>query len=173
MAGEHYDAHLHPITNLPTNRQPSTPYIIQEIACTRFYNLWSLQQGQRSNQNYTMMLQTRTTNQCPYHISTSCTLQFLRYSPNKILQVKVTTARSKVKSRSHPDIAHPQPLTNVPTKYQLLTPYGFRDVAWTRFYMLRTLRQDQRSKQGPTMTLHTYNPQPMSLPSLYSLDKIL
>ena len=26
------------------------------------------------------------------------------------------------------------PLTNVPTKYQLPTPYGFRDIAWTRFY---------------------------------------
>ena len=29
-------------------------------------------------------------------------------------------ARSKVKSRSHHDIAHLHPLTNVPTKYQLL-----------------------------------------------------
>ena len=25
--------------------------------------------------------------------------------------------------------AHLQPLTNVPTKYQLPTPYGFRDIA--------------------------------------------
>ena len=32
----------------------------------------------------------------------------------------------KVKSRSHHDVAHLQPLTNVPTKYQLPTPYGFR-----------------------------------------------
>ena len=31
----------------------------------------------------------------------------------------------KVKSRSHHDVAHLQPLTNVPTKYQLPTPYGF------------------------------------------------
>ena len=37
-------------------------------------------------------------------------------------------ARSKVKSRSHHDIAHLHPLTNVPTKYQLPTPYGFRDI---------------------------------------------
>ena len=28
------------------------------------------------------------------------------------------------------------------------------------------LRQDQRSNQGHTMTLHTYNPQPVSLPSM-------
>ena len=41
------------------------------------------------------------------------------------LKVKVTTTRSKVKSRSHHDAAHLQPLTNVPTKHQLPTPYGF------------------------------------------------
>ena len=39
----------------------------------------------------------------------------------------------KVKSRSHHDAAHLQPLTNGPTKYQLPTPYGFRDIARTRF----------------------------------------
>ena len=38
-------------------------------------------------------------------------------------------ARSKVKSWSHHDVAHLHPLTNVPTKYQLPTPYGFRDIA--------------------------------------------
>ena len=42
-------------------------------------------------------------------------------------------ARSKVKSRSHHDAAHLHPLTNVSTKYQLPTPYGFRDIARTRF----------------------------------------
>ena len=31
----------------------------------------------------------------------------------------------KVKSRSHYDVAHLHPLTNVPSKYQLRTPYGF------------------------------------------------
>ena len=56
------------------------------------------------------------------------------------------------------------PLTNVPTKYQLPTPYGFRDIARTRFYRSRSLRQGQRSNQDHTMTLDTYNPQPMSLP---------
>ena len=52
---------------------------------------------------------------------------------DKILQVKITTARSKVKSRSHHDVAHLHPLTNVPTKDQLPTPYGFSDTAWTNF----------------------------------------
>ena len=32
------------------------------------------------------------------------------------------------------------------------------------------LRQDQRSNQGHTMTLHTYNPQPLSLPSMNFLQ---
>ena len=44
---------------------------------------------------------------------------------------------SKVKSRSHLDAAHPQPLTNVPTKHQLPTPYAFRDITRTRFYRSR------------------------------------
>ena len=42
-------------------------------------------------------------------------------------------ATSKVKSRSDHDVAHLHPLTNVPTKYQLPTPYGFRDIAWQDF----------------------------------------
>ena len=37
--------------------------------------------------------------------------------------------RSKVKSRSHHEVAHLQPRTNVPIKYQLPTPYGFQDMA--------------------------------------------
>ena len=77
---------------------------------------------------------------------------------NKILTVKVTTTRSKVKSMSHHDTAHLQHLTNVPTKHQLPTPYGFRDIAQTRFYRSRSLPQGQRSNQGQTMTLHTYTP---------------
>ena len=63
-----------------------------------------------------------------------------------------------VKSRSHHDAAHLQPLTNVPSKYQRPTPHGFRDIARTRFYRSRSLRQGQRSNQGQTMTLHTYTP---------------
>ena len=64
----------------------------------------------------------------------------------------------KVKSRSDHNVAQLHPLTNVPTKYQLPTPYGFRDTDRTRFSNLRSLRQGQRSNQGQTMTLHTYTP---------------
>ena len=52
-------------------------------------------------------------------------------------------ARSKVKSRSHNDLAYLQPPTNVPTKYQLPGPYGFHDIALTRFYRSRSLLQGQ------------------------------
>ena len=76
------------------------------------------------------------------------------------------TIRSKVKSRSHHDIAHLQPPTDVPTKYQLPTPYRFQDIAQTRFYRSRSLQQGQRSNQGHTMMLHTYTPKPMSLPRI-------
>ena len=71
-----------------------------------------------------------------------------------------------MKSRSDHDVAHLHPLTNVPTKYKLPTPYGCPDIARTRFSNSRSLRQGQRSNQGQTMTLHTYTPQPMSLPSM-------
>ena len=67
-------------------------------------------------------------------------------------------ARSKVKSRSHYDVAHLHPLTNVPTMYQLPTRYSFRDIAQTRVYRLTLLQQGQRSNQGYTKTLHTYTP---------------
>ena len=75
-------------------------------------------------------------------------------------------ARSKVKSRSDHDVAHLHPLTKIPTKYQLPTPYSFRDIAQTRFSNSRSLRQGQRLHQGQTMMLHTYTSYPMPLPSI-------
>ena len=78
-------AHL-PLTNVLTKYQLPTPYGFRDIARTRFYRSRSLRQGQRSNQGQTMTLNTHTCpNQCSYQISTSYTLRFLRYSPNKIL----------------------------------------------------------------------------------------
>ena len=111
-----------------------------------------------------MILHTCNPNQCSLtnEASTSYTLRFPRYNPDQILQVKVTMARSKVKSRSYTDIAHLHHLTNVTTKYQLPTPYGFRDIALTSFCRSKSLRQGQTSTQGQTMTLA----QPMFLPSI-------
>ena len=87
------------------------------------------------------------------------TLRNPKNSLDKILKLMVTTTRSNVKSRSNHDVAHLQPLINVPTNYQLPTPYDFRDIARTRFYKSSSLQQGQRSNQGHTTTLHTYNPQ--------------
>ena len=50
-------------------------------------------------------------NQCPYQVSTSHTLRFPRYSPDKIFKLKVTTARSNPKS-DHA-VVHLHLLTNV------------------------------------------------------------
>ena len=81
----------------------------------------------------------------PYQVPTSNTLRLPRYSPDNILQVKVTMVRSKVKSRSRHDAAHLQPLTNVLAEYQLPTPYSFQDITRTIFYMSRSLWQGQIS----------------------------
>ena len=111
-----------------------------------------------------MTLHTYTPNQCPQQVSTSHTLRFPRYSPDKILKVKVTTVRSKVKSRSDHDVAHLQPLNNIPcqvsTSYTLWLPRYSPD----KIFKLKVTTP--RSNQGQTMTLHTYTPQPMSLPSM-------
>ena len=104
----HHDvAHLQPPTNINTKYQLPTSYSFRDIARTRFYRSRSLRQGQSSNQVHTMTLLTCSPNQCPYSVSTSYTLQFPRYSPDKILYIKVTKARTKVKSRSHHDDTPP------------------------------------------------------------------
>ena len=48
-------------------------------------------------------------NPWPDQVSTSDTLRFHRYSPDKIFKVRVTTEMSKVKSRSHHDCYTPTP----------------------------------------------------------------
>ena len=65
-----------------------------------------------------MSLNTYTIQPMVLQVLTSYTLPVLRYSQNKILKVKVTTARSKLKSRSHHDAAHLHPQPMSPTKYE-------------------------------------------------------
>ena len=74
-----------------------------------------------------------------------------------------------LKSRPHHDAAPLHLPTNVPTKYQLLTPYFFRGIAQTKFKGSRSLQQGQRANQGHTMMLYTYTPNPMSLPIINTL----
>ena len=79
---------------------------------------------------------------------------FCDNSPQSVYKL----AKSRSRANTDHDVAHLQPPTNVPAKYQLSTPYAFRDIAQTRFYRSRSLRQGQRSNQGNTMTVHTYTP---------------
>ena len=111
----------------------------------------------------TLRCKPTLSSQRPYQVSTFYTLRNPRNSLDKILKLMVTMTRSKVKSRSHHDIAHLQPPINILTMYQLPTP--FQDGAWTRFHMSRSLQQGRSSNKGHIM-LHTSNPQPMSLSSI-------
>ena len=81
----HDATHLHPLANVHNKHQLSAPCSFRDIARTRFYRLTSLRQGQSSNQGQTLMLHTYTTKQCPYQVSSSYTIWFPRYSPDKIL----------------------------------------------------------------------------------------
>ena len=74
----------------------------------------------------------------------------------------------KVKSSSQNDVVHLQPIANIPTKYQLSTP--FQNIAQTRFYRSRSLQRGQRSNQGH-MTLHTYDPHQSTSCTLHFIEK--
>ena len=138
--------------------QLPTFYSFRDLAQTRFYRSRSLREGQRSN--HTITLHTR--NLQPMSLPS---INFLHLMVSKIQPGQDFIGQghcSKVNSRSHHDVAHLQLITNVPTKYQLPTFYGFQDLAQTIFY--RSVRQGQRSNH--TIVLHTYNLQPMALPSI-------
>ena len=150
----HYDvAHLHPLTNIPTRYQLPTPYGFRDIARTRFSNSRSLRQV-KGQIKVTLWCCTPTLpNQYSYQVSTSYTLRFPRYSPDNNFKLMVTTARSKVKSRSDHDVAHLHPLTNIPTKYQLPTTYGFWDTARRNFFPLGLWGKNSASRGIKTLKL--------------------
>ena len=62
-----------------------------------------------------------------------------------------------VKSRSRHDAAHPHPLTNVPTKYQLPTPYSFRDTGQTNFSCRRPAHPDTMGENNTLTALKKSN----------------
>ena len=55
------------------------------------------------------------------------------YSGTSVPSYTFTMDKSKVKLRTHHDITHLHPLTNVPNKYQLLTRYGCHNIVKTKF----------------------------------------
>ena len=79
---------------------------------------------QTLQQSHTLTMYIYTTNVA---VSTSYVLWFPKYSPDKVLKVKVIMARSHIKSRSHHDVTHLQPPTNVATKhvYKLSAAYRY------------------------------------------------
>ena len=137
---DHDVAHLHLLTNVPTKYQLPTPYGFRDIAWTRFIGQGDYGKVKGQIKVTPWHCIPTPSNQCPKKGSTSYTLQFPRYCPDKIFKLKVTMAWSKVKSRSSHDVAYLHILTNVPTKYQLPTPYGFWDTARTNFFPLPTRR---------------------------------
>ena len=76
-------------------------------------------------------------------------LKLARYHVSRALEASLNNDRS-LQTQTPPKVifvaifaAHLQPLTNVPTTHQLPTPHGFQNVAWTRLYRSRSLRQGQ------------------------------
>ena len=128
------------MTNVPTKYPLLIPYGFRVIAQTGYYRA-RLKVKSRSHHDVAH-LHPLTNVPAKYQLPN--TIGFPRYSPDKILEVKVTTAWLKVKSRSHHDVANLHPLTNVPTKYQLPTPYSCRDIAPTRFSNSRSLQQAEK-----------------------------
>ena len=123
---QHDASHLQPLSNDPTKHQPlilsfrdkSPDQILKD-------KVTAVRSKVKINQGHIMTLHTYNSQPMSLPNINFLHLTVLRYSPDKILKVKVTTAIAKVESRSHHDIAHLHPLTSIPTKYQLPTPYGF------------------------------------------------
>ena len=116
----HEVAHLEPPTNVSTKYQLPTLHRFPHIARTRYYKSRSLQQGQKSNQDHTMMFHTvqpLSNDPAKYQLPNFTAFAILH---GQNCKVRVTLTRSKVTSRSHHDVAHLQPPTKVPTKYHSL-----------------------------------------------------
>ena len=100
----HHIAHLYPPpTNVPTKYKLLTPHGFQDIALTRFLRSRSLWARSKVKSRSRRCIPISTTK-----LSTFYTSWDPRISPDKIFNVKVTTSRLKVKSRSHHDVAHLQ-----------------------------------------------------------------
>ena len=56
-----------------------------------------------------------SSNQCSFQVSTLYTLRYLRYSPDTIFKLKVTTARQSSNQGHTNDVAHLHAPTNVPS----------------------------------------------------------
>ena len=134
--------HPHP-TNVPTKYQLRTPYGFWDIPRTRYYRSRSLRQGHRSNQgHYDIAHLYSPTNVAPNKYQLPTPYSFRDTGQTRFYRSRSLGQGQRVKSRSHynapqctPTPPHPHPPTNVPTKYQLPTPYGFWHTALTNFFL--------------------------------------
>ena len=100
-----------------------TSYCFQDISQIRFYRSKSLRQGQIKVAPWCCT--PTPPNQCLYQVSTSYTLQFPRYSPDKIFKTQGHYNKVKGQIKVTPWLCTLTAPTNFRTKYQLPTPYGF------------------------------------------------
>ena len=101
--------------------------------------------------NMSQILQQKTFWQSQGH--TKVILHLIRYSHNMIL---------KVRARSQHDNIHIHLITNLPTKYQ--HPNLLQFPRYGQNLILKAKVTTARPNEGYTMSLHTFAPQPMSLP---------
>ena len=138
--------------NVPTKYQLHIPYGLRNIAQTWFYRSSSLQQGQIK---VTPWHCTPTPpNQCPYPVSTSYTLRFLRYSPDKIFKLKVTAARSNQGTKVTPWRCTPTPPNQCP--YHVSTSYTLRFLIYSPYKVFLPQARPSRHhgwKQYPLRTM--------------------
>ena len=90
----------HTLTLHIYNLQPTSLQITNFVHLKIFY-IYARQylkdniSTERSNQDYTMTLHNYIPKPCSYQVSTPHTSRFLRYSPDKIFEVKVTTGSQR------------------------------------------------------------------------------
>ena len=101
-------------------------------------------------------------------------INFLYLTVTDIIRTRVFTQGHyiKLKSELHYGVTHLHYLTNVPTKFQLPTPYGIGDIARTK-YLLKVAMARSKVKSRLHHGIAHLHPQPMSLPSfnfLYLMD---
>ena len=144
--------HIYVIVYRYINQLQQSIHLCHKRKMSRIWQVNTLWQSQVKG---SLRCTPTSSNQCSYQASTFYTLFNQRYNPKKILKLMVTMTRS---NQGHSMTLHTYTPTNVPTKHQLPTFYGFQDIAQTRFYRSRSIQQGQRSNQGHTTTLHTYTP---------------
>ena len=97
-------------------------------------------------------------------VSTFYTLWNQRNRPDKILKLMVTMTRSKVKSRSHHDVAHLQPPSQCP--YKVSTSYTLRFPRYSPdniLYIKDTTARSKVKSRSHHDIVHLH-PSPIALP---------